>query len=208
MMPDRTDGPHDEAEELLPWYATGQLDQGDQAVVERHLASCASCRRQLSEERRLAEEFQAFDPQVDSGWALLRARIDAPAKPRFDLSRPLRDLWAVLSRPAVAALATAQIAFVVLAGATLLSLSRPTYHALGAAQAPAAANVIVMFRADATEEDIRHALRESGASLVGGPTSANAYLLHVALNRRPSALTRLQSDDQVQLAQPIDETPQ
>ena len=202
--PIRTDSPHDEAEELLPWYATGQLDAADVAVVERHLSSCASCRRQLAVERRLADEFQGLDPQIDSGWALLRARLDAPTKQRFDLTRSIRDLWTILTRPAVAALVTAQLAFVVLAGATLLSLSRPDYRALGSNQAPAAANIIVMFNADATEEDIRHALRESHASLVGGPTSSNAYLLHVASDQRDAALAALQSDDDVQLAQPID----
>ena len=101
----------------------------------------------------------------------------------------------------------AQGAFGGLAGATLLSLSRPDYRALGSSQAPAAAKILVMFNADATEEDIRHALRQSGASLVGGPTSANAYLLHVAPDRRNAALTTLQSDDDVQLAQPIDGPP-
>lgn len=205
--PIRTDSPHDEAEELLPWYATGQLDAVDVATVERHLSSCASCRRQLAIERRLADEFQGLDPQIDSGWALLRARIDAQPQRRFDPARSLRDLWAILTRPAVATLVTAQLAFVVLAGATLLSLSRPDYRALGSGQAPAAANILVMFRADATEADIRQALRQSGASLVGGPTSANAYLLHVAPDRRGAALTTLQSDDDVQLAQPIDGPP-
>lgn len=205
--PIRTDSPHDEAEELLPWYATGQLDAVDVATVERHLSSCASCRRQLAIERRLADEFQGLDPQIDSGWALLRARIDAQPQRRFDPARSLRDLWAILTRPAVATLVTAQLAFVVLAGATLLSLSRPDYRALGSGQAPVAANILVMFRADATEADIRQALRQSGASLVGGPTSANAYLLHVAPDRRGAALTTLQSDDDVQLAQPIDGPP-
>ena len=205
--PIRTDSPHDEAEELLPWYATGQLDAVDVATVERHLSSCASCRRQLAIERRLADEFQGLDPQIDSGWALLRARIDAQPQRRFDPARSLRDLWAILTRPAVATLVTAQLAFVVLAGATLLSLSRPDYRALGSGQAPLAANILVMFRADATEADIRQALRQSGASLVGGPSSANAYLLHVAPDRRGAALTTLQSDDDVQLAQPIDGPP-
>ena len=205
--PTRIEAPHDEAEELLPWYATGQLDAADVATVERHLSSCASCRRQLVVERRLAEEFQGLEPQIDSGWALLRARLDTPPKRRFDLAGSLSHLWGGLTRPAVAGLVAAQVAFVGLAGATLLSLSRPDYRALGSSQAPAAANILVMFNADATEEDIRHALRQSGASLVGGPTSANAYLLHVAPDRRNAALTTLQSDDDVQLAQPIDGPP-
>ena len=199
--------PHDEAEELLPWYANGQLDAADRARGEAHLSSCAHCRQQLAMERRLIEEFQAIAPEVESGWARLRARVEAPRRIRVDKSpapRPFAELRALLSRPAVATLATAQVAFVVLAGGALLSLSKPVYHTLGSAPAPASANLIVMFRSDATEEDVRDVLRASDASIVGGPTAANAYLLHVAPTERQSALVKLQSDGNVQLAQPID----
>ena len=39
---------HGEAEELLPWYANGQLDEADRAIVDAHLTSCAYCRQQLA----------------------------------------------------------------------------------------------------------------------------------------------------------------
>ena len=107
-------------------------------------------------------------------------------------------------QPAVAMLAAAQVGFLVLSAGILLSLSRPTYHALASPPPPAAANVIVIFRADATEEDIRDALKASGASIVGGPTAADAYLLRVSASQRPQALSRLRSDDDVQMAEPID----
>jgi anti-sigma factor RsiW len=47
--------PHDQAEELLPWYVTGQLDADDRALVEQHLSSCPHCRRQLAVERRMVD---------------------------------------------------------------------------------------------------------------------------------------------------------
>jgi anti-sigma factor RsiW len=197
-------GPHDEAEELLPWYATGQLEAGDRARVERHLYSCAACREQLAVERRLIEEFQATSPQIESGWARLKGQIAPPRPPMPARPSALAELWAILSRPAVATLAVAQLAFVVVAGSVLLSLSRPDYHALGSAPEPATANLIVMFRADATAADIGSALGDAGASIVGGPTSAGAYLIHVDAQKRKSALTKLQGDSEVVLAQPID----
>jgi hypothetical protein len=86
----------------------------------------------------------------------------------------------------------------------LVSLARPQYHALGSAPAPASANLIVMFRSAATEQAVRDQLQSAGASIVGGPTSTGAYLLHVDPARRQSALTRLQSASSVELAQPID----
>lgn len=196
------DDPHDEADALLPWYATGQLDSADRALVASHLASCARCQRQLLVERRLIDEFHALTPEVDSGWTQLRAWIEARPAPGW-MARAAGDFWSTLSRPGVAALAAAQVAFVIFAG-LMLSLSRPVYHALGSPQVSNQANVIVIFRPDATEQDIRDALRASSASLVGGPTSSDAYLLSVPANTRQTALAKLQSDDNVQLAEPID----
>ena len=62
-------------------------------------------------------------------------------------------------------------------------------------------------RAALAEAMVRDVLRAAGASIVGGPTSANAYLLHVAPGQRRIALAKLQSDDNVQMAEPIDGTP-
>jgi anti-sigma-K factor RskA len=195
---------HQDAEELLPWYASGQLAADEQALVERHLASCAECRAQLGFDRRMIDEFAAMSPEVDSGWARLRQRIE----PRQSFARKIaldaEALWQSLRRPPVAALAVAQLAFVVVAASVLLSLSRPSYHALGSAPAPASANVIVIFRADTTESQLRGLLRANGASLVGGPTSTNAYLLRVPASSREKALANLQADAHVSMAQPID----
>lgn len=198
------DDPHDQAEELLPWYATGQIDPADRMLVESHLSSCARCQRQLGVEQRLIEEFRSLEPQIDAGWALMRARVAPQSVGPSRIPSAIRDFWDLARRPAVAALAVAQLAFVVVAGAVLLSLSRPAYRALGSASVTPTANIIVMFRADATEQDIREALKASGASLAGGPTSADAYLLQVPANRRTAALASLQSDDDVQMAEPID----
>lgn len=196
--------PHDEAEELLPWYATGQLDAADRVKVEAHLSSCAECQQQLATERRLVQEFRAITPEVESGWARLRSRIESPAAIRRPQLTFAEQLWATLRRPAVATLAFAQVAFVVVAGGILLSLSRPSYHALGSAPVPASANLIVMFRAEATVQDVDETLKSVRATIVEGPTDSDAYLLHVAPQQRQVALNRLQANDQVSLAQPID----
>jgi hypothetical protein len=197
-------GPHAEAEELLPWYANGQLDEADRSRVEKHLSSCAFCRQQLALERQLIDEFQAMTPEIESGWARLRRRVQAPIPKRQRRPGPLAEFWGFITRPAVAGLAAAQLAFVIASGAVLLSLSRPAYHTLGSAPVPVSANIIVMFRADATIEDVRSVLNSAGASIVDGPTTTDAYLLHVAPQQRQRALAKLQSDDNVQVAQPID----
>ena len=199
-----SDEPHDPAEELLPWYATGQLDAADRALVESHLAACARCQRALSAERVLIDEFQSLTPEVDSSWAQLRGRIEARQSARPQIGRVLEEFWHALTRPVVAALATAQLAFVAIAAAILQWASQPAYVALGSVPTAASANVIVMFRPEAREAELRGTLESTGASLVGGPTEADAYLLHVPANSRPAALKKLQRDDNVTLAQPID----
>lgn len=200
----RTDDAHEEADALLPWYATGELDLPERALVEKHLASCARCQRQLRHEQRLIEEFATLSPEVEAGWARLRDRIALPAPAPRQTRLAGSGIWQPVRRPAVAALLAAQLAFVVFAGGLMLSLQQPDYRALGSSQAPAAANVLVIFKPDTTEEHMRAALTASGASLVGGPTSAGAYLMRVQPAARDAALARLRANRDISLAQPID----
>jgi hypothetical protein len=197
--------PHHDAEELLPWYATGQLEGDDLAVVEDHLSSCAHCRRQLAFERRIADQVAQLTPDVDEGWERLRRRIE-PRRERFSdrARRELASVWRGLNRPAVAAFAFAQLAFVVIAGALLLSLSRPDYKALSSAPPPQSANVIAIFASDTTQAELSRLLRANHASLVDGPTPADAFLLHVPQDSRADILKHLRGDRHVVMAEPID----
>lgn len=208
--------PHHDAEELLPWYVTGQLERDELDFVEDHLSSCAYCRRQLAFERQMVGEFAGLTPEIDTGWARLKGRLEESG-PAAGRKRPpaLEGWWKLVSseaasflqtltRPVVASLLAAQIAFVAIAGTILFSLSQPSYRALGSAPPPQSANVIAMFRADTTEVQMRELLRANGATLVGGPTSADAFLLRVAPSTRGQALARLRSDRHVLMAQPID----
>lgn len=201
--------PHDAAEELLPWYATDQLEPDERALVERHLSSCAHCRRQLAFERRMVDEFADLSPEIDTAWARLKQRIEPPRRAaRHEslwgkVARDAAELWQSLSRPAVAALATIQLAIIGVAG-VFVSLSQESYQAMGSAPLPASANVVAMFRADTTESAMRSLLQENGATLVGGPTPADAYLLQVPVQSRSAVLLHLRADGHVTLAQPID----
>lgn len=79
-----------------------------------------------------------------------------------------------------------------------------SYHALGARAAAPVANVLVMFRADAPEKDLRAAVKAVQGEFVGGPTPADAYLLRVPAERRDAALETLRRQDVVSMAEPID----
>ena len=206
-MPDqfkRDLNPHQEAEELLPWYATGQLDAEEEAIVEQHLSSCAHCRRQLAFEHRMVDEFAVSSPEADEGWERLKRRLhDQPTEARRR-SRFRNSIRTTFTRPAFAAIAAAQLAFLAIAGTLLFSLSQPSYRALSSAPPPQSANVIVMFRGDTTESQFRALLDGNGATLVGGPTTTDAYLLRVAPASRSAVIAKLQADRHVVMAQPID----
>jgi len=197
--------PHHDAEELLPWYATGQLEGDDLALVDEHLSSCAHCRRQLAFERRMAGQIAALTPDVDAGWERLKRRIEPRREAWRDKARRgVSAVWQGFNRPAVAAFAFAQLAFVIVAGALLLSLSRPDYKALSSAPPPQSANVIAMFSVDMTQSELTALLHSNGASLVDGPTPADAFLLHVPEQSRSAVISRLRADRHVVMAEPID----
>ena len=85
-----------------------------------------------------------------------------------------------------------------------LSSGLAAYHALGAAPAPALGNVVVIFRPDTSERELRQTLVANHARLVDGPTAADAYVLHVPAAERAGALTRLRGRADIVLAEPID----
>jgi hypothetical protein len=202
--------PHDEAEAMLPWYATGQLDSRERLRVEHHLLSCASCREQLTVERRIVQEVRALAPDLDSGWARMRSLIESPPASRRNgeaaawFGHAVRASWAALARPVVVGLVTAQVAVVVIASLFVGWIQQPAYRALSSAPPPSSANVIVMFRADVSVRKADDELRGAGATIVGGPTPAGAYLLHVESRERATALSQLRSNANVQMAEQID----
>lgn len=196
---------HRKIQELLPWYATGQLDEAEHAEVEAHLATCAECQAELNFDHRLHLALTDLPADVDQGWAMMRRKLQArtaeapPAArpaPRRPLMSPRWLGWAI----------AAQAALLVVGGALLYQLDRSTarYHALSSGSAPAAANLVAIFRPDLTEKGMRELLRANGAVLVGGPTAADAYMLRVAPGVRAGALARLRSNPAVVLAEPVD----
>ena len=150
---------HRALQELLPWYAAGALDADERDRVEQHLVGCVPCQTELEFERRLQQRLQALPESdadgaqaVERGLARLHRRIDgaaagAPARP------PRGARW---WRWAVAA----QLA--VIAGLVVLLLAPvERYRGLGTdAVAPgdSHAQVVVRFRPDASERQIRDAL--------------------------------------------------
>lgn len=187
--------PHVAVQSLLPWYATNRLDAPDRARVDAHLAGCPGCRGELELERRLwmAQAEPGLAGDIDRAWTEMRNRIAAQGRPR---AAPTWGRWLI----------GAQLALIVLL-ATLLVVPQPApepYRALGAPSPATGANAVVMFRPEASELQIRSALRDADARLVGGPTATDAYLLSVPARGHARALARLRGHAAVTLAESLD----
>jgi anti-sigma factor RsiW len=195
---------HDIVQLLLPWYDTGRLDAADAARVAVHLGTCARCQADVAWQRRLrgalsdaapARDADARAADVDRGWAALRDRLDldsAAARPApVRLRTPSRAVavwwrWLLAAQSAV---------IVGLAALVVVMLPRDdAYRALGSASRAVDASIVVVFRPDANEAQIRQALRDSEARLVDGPTVTGAYLLAVVPAQHTAALDRLRRE--------------
>jgi hypothetical protein len=187
---------------LLPWYVTGRLETGEHARIEAHLRECADCQEELRQEQRLDMAVGALELDVEHGWADMRRRLDPRPSWR---SRVMTAFQAATTPRGLRWAVGVQLALV-LSGTTLLvAIQRPAeYHALGSGQAPAAGNVVVIFRPETPEAELRSALLASEARLVDGPTSAGAYVLAVRPEAREATLRALRERPEVVLAQAVD----
>ena len=181
---------HRTAQELLPWFVNGTLAAAEAALVAAHLAQCSRCQADaaaLAAVRAVPIDVDSGD-SVERGWVALRGRLDArPTETRRTRGRP----WWKLSLQL--ALAAQAVVMLVLVGALIATTARnEPYRAMGSAPAAIEANALAVFRADATEQQMREALRAAGARIVGGPTISDAYLLRL-VDLQPEMLARLRA---------------
>lgn len=193
---------HEEAQRLLPWYATSRLEADEQAKVAAHLAVCPTCQADLRFEQRLKGEIAGLPIEIGRDWAAMQRRIVQERRGRA--GRQLLRGWRVAS-PWLGWAAAASIVAAVVVG---WPAARPErYHALGANPGPAAGNLVVIFRPDTSEAAMRRMLVANHLRLVDGPTAADAYVLRAPPAERAEALARLRAEPQISLAEPIDPAP-
>ena len=212
---------HDDVDQLLPWYVSDSLNADERARVDAHLAECAPCRAALADEAALRNAYRALPDiaapsDMASAWTAMQARLaphPSPAQPKRAVSAWRRGTTrrSFLSPTArrVATFAAAQAAVILLvvavASPMLQSLSplSDRYRGLSAAASPATGNVVAMFRPETSESTMRATLRRVGATIVDGPTAADAYVLRVAPGKRTATVKALRAQPSVLLAEPI-----
>lgn len=205
-------GDHREMAELLPWHVTGALDAEPAARVEAHLSVCAECRAEYAFQQQLRVAVADTPLDVEQGWLRMRRRIDQDearrqrpwALPQWLGLSPGLGAAAVRTSAAWGGWATASV---LLVAATVMVASPARYHALSAKTAPTRGNMVVVFRPETTEANLRAALSASHARLVDGPTETGGYVLATPAAQRGQALALLRSRADVTLAQPIDPDP-
>ncbi len=210
---------HRDIQLLLPWYLTGKLAASERDRVQAHLEECAGCRAELGAEQRLSREIAGLTPaagapDVESGWRRMSQSLDRQPRVRAPFADWIERFGAPRRKDALPQSGAApwlgwavalQCCVLLVMGVVLWRAQQPArYHALGAAPASAAANIVVIFKPSTPERDLRAILRASSARLVDGPTVSDAYLLHVAPADRSAALARLRREQEVVLAEPVD----
>jgi hypothetical protein len=210
---------HDLVQLLLPWHDGGSPDAAEVARVAAHLGTCARCQADLAWQRRLREvaaqppspvEALEVSADADRGWAALRGRIDADAaSARGRLAGPLPARAASPGWGGWRWVVALQSAIIVgLAALLVAPLPRDNaYRALGSASRASDASIVVVFRPDASELQIRQALRDSDARLVDGPTVTGAYLLSTAPGRHAAAIERLRGQRAVLRVESLEARP-
>ena len=204
---------HQAVQELLPWYVSAQLAPEEAARVREHLDGCEECQREAD----FARQLRGLEPAAPQGldvdralsrmMAMLGEQEQAPA-PVTTTVTPAAPAWmpqraanqASWVRWAMAAQAVA------IAGLLVL-LARPAadnanYHVLGSG-AVLSGNLVVVFKPDTAERELRRVLLANGARVVDGPTDTDAYLLNVPIATRDRALLSLRAEPSVMLVESL-----
>jgi hypothetical protein len=207
---------HDAAQEALPWLANGTLDGAERERVQSHLRGCARCRADLDLLRAIHDAGPGPAPACDPARALARMlpRLDpapalAPAAAAAAPSVGMLERW----RARIAANDRRWLRGAVALQACLIAVLallqvRPhgpddgAYRGLGAsAPAAAAAAIVVTFRPETPERELRRIVRDSGAHVAGGPTAGDAWLIDGGDTK--AVLARLRAEPAVMLAEPL-----
>ncbi|MGH8041371.1 MAG: zf-HC2 domain-containing protein [Rudaea sp.] len=203
---------HQNAQDLLPWFVMGTLEEDERRRVDEHVRACPACQRDVQWHRNLhaadAEPVAGYD--VDRAFAAISARLRKPqavAWPRR-YWRVLHYRWRAPPPWAGWALAVQAVLVLGLAGALLSRSSKftadrlPAYHALGQTEA-ANARLVVVFAPQTSEADMRRILLANSARIVDGPTAADAYILAVAPERIDQTMQKLRAEPSVLLIQSL-----
>ena len=218
---------HDEAFELIPWLVNGRLPQEHLPWIERHVAECDVCRREVEVQRRLRKAIRRDDSNVEfaphASFQKLWSRIEASAQGAasddgidrgVDRSSLPPGEHPAESRPRRWMLAAATVLAVGLG--LLLALSWRAQSPGPAADyrtaaAPSAVpdrdgQIRVVFSPNVTVDELTRIVTETRLKIVDGPSDSGVYTLTVQPGQDlpvEDVLVRLRRDPRVRFAEPV-----
>jgi len=206
---------HREAQDLLPWLANGSLAGDELARVEAHLGTCAGCRADLDTLYTLrdADPDAAPLPNLDPEAALARllpqletrampASAALPAVPGWRARLAANDARWLRVAMGLQFCAIAVLAALLLRPGGESGAPPDAYRVLGA-DAGTGSMLLVAFRPETPERELRRIVLASGARIVGGPTVTGAWMLSSA-DAADAVAARLRSQPAVTLAEPLE----
>jgi hypothetical protein len=204
---------HETVQKLLPWFVADTLQDAERDLVREHVRTCSQCQVDIEWEQKFRsltgnEQNDADLSSVDVERALQRLHPQLETHGFNAIIgkclRAIHDGWHY-SSAGMRTMVAMQFAAIIGLGYLLWTPPHEpsSFHALGQGAAPAA-NLIVMFKPDTTEAQMRVILSSNSARLVDGPTVTGAYLLTVPAKRRAQVLARLQLENAISMAVPID----
>lgn len=193
MINDKRNNPTRAFRENLPWHINGKLEADERAQLDSALAKNPS----LAAERRWLESVRDHIqhdtnlPDQNIGLDKLMARIHGEQSGRIiPLQTARRPPW---KRVAVAAAAMLVITQATVIGVMFKHQQQETTIApLSGTTQPVAGTVLqVTFRASATEMEIRSALTDANAEIVGGPSALGIYTVRTIASTPDASIQKL-----------------
>jgi hypothetical protein len=201
------DSVHDEVQRLLPWFVVDTLTGSELELVNQHLNVCDECQADFTWQCKLQATPPAVDANVDvdRAYSNILQQLDEASRKvnRPNLARLPDHAPARIRRWMQWVLA---VQFAAIAGFAIL-VATPygnvaAYRALGASP-NSSGNVVVVFRPETSERELRRILHDAGARIVDGPTVTDAYLLAVPEEKISAVLQDLRADRAVIVAESL-----
>lgn len=201
--------PHREAQAALPWLANGTLAGAELERVQAHLHGCAECRAELALLHTLRGAGEAPAPalDLDAAFARLLPELDAPDTDAAPAPLPVPHgwrAWRAANDPAwLRTVVAVQCCALAILAVLLWRPAAPpeAYRVLGAGPG-VQTGLIVAFKPDTPEHELRRIVTASGARIVGGPTATGAWLLG-SDEASGTVAGRLRAEPAVTLAEPL-----
>ena len=196
---------HAAIDALLPWLVNGTLRGEELERVERHVAACPACRREVDWLKDVFAACAAIAPLPDAP-----AAFGGQAARTGTWRARAADGWRS-TPPWMRMLMAAQLAALAILG-TLLAFDasdEPSFRTLGStAQAtPSGETIAVMFHPATTEAELRSLVGGIGARIVDGPTATQVYVLELPAGRSSGAVQTLRAEPKVRFAEPLSARP-